>query len=127
MELIIGDDLDEERCRALFAGEHSGHLGLRLDGLPVVVPVLYSLDDKGFLIEIAIDHVAYAVSDSVVALQSDGWAEDFFQRWTAVAVGRAQRVSPDLERPLPLKADGSHLFRLTPFIVSGRWIREDEH
>jgi len=126
--LITGDYFREEECMAFFTRVRFGHLGVSMRGLPVVVPVLYVVDETGFLIGLSPDDVANAMTRNVIALQADGWDDDTARRWTTLAVGiptRAiiQDVDPlrtKIERPAPW--DEPHVFRLRPHVLSGRWI-----
>ena len=97
--------------------------------MPIVVPVRYTLNDGDLLFSASGDQLTRALHGNIAALQSDGFEEDRGRRWTVFAAGPVRRVEGSglagsllWSAPESGSSEDGHLFRLTPAILSGRWI-----
>jgi hypothetical protein len=99
--------------------------------MPVIVPVRYALGDGVLLFAVAGPQLTTALHGNIAALQADGFEEDAGRRWTVFATGPVRRVDGlegtgpagwSLSPPDAASPGQGVLFRLTPAILSGRWI-----
>jgi len=126
--LIDDDHFDEERCLALLRRTQFGRVALSLSAVPVVFPVRYTVQDQGIFMAVRVEQLAKALNGAVAALQADGYEEDSDKRWTALAIGPTQLLSPDTlsgGQPEPgAPWTGREIVHLSPQILSGRWIQD---
>ena len=95
--------LSGEQCLELLATRRVGRLAYvaRAD-VPDVVPVNYAVHDGDLLIRTGPGPKLQAAERrAVVALEADDLDDDAHTGWSVVAVGRAQRLTPDEQRALP--------------------------
>lgn len=131
MAMSESDSFDASQCLALFRRSRLGRISVVIQALPVVFPVAYLVDDKGFLIGVSLDEMAQAMTGGVLALQADGWSEDAGRRWTVLAIGHVTPVEFDDESsrlaardPTATPWDERYVYRLRPEILRGRWMDE---
>lgn len=105
--MIEGDPFDEAECRTLLARTQFGRVGLSLAAVPVVLPVRYAIRADDFYLAVTVGQLAEALDGSVIALQADGYHEDSGRRWTALAIGPAQRIGVLGERSENITPDPS--------------------
>jgi nitroimidazol reductase NimA-like FMN-containing flavoprotein (pyridoxamine 5'-phosphate oxidase superfamily) len=92
-ELLPTRSLSAAESRILLRGAHgSGHIGLSVRALPVVIPVTFTVDDFGVTVSgEALDRQSFLRVGDVVAFQVDG--RDPEGSWSVLVRGRAEVAS----------------------------------
>ena len=127
MGFLEGDPLSDEQCLTLLGRAQLGRVALSVRALPVVVPVRYMLNDGVLLFAATGEELTKALHGSIASLQADSFDEDSGRRWSVFATGPVaiveslETVATMLSGP-PIANVESSLFRLSPAILSGRWI-----
>lgn len=106
--------LDRRSCLDLVAARTTGHLGLSMAALPVVLPVAYSFD--GDRLELRTgrgDDLRLALRGAVVCLEVSDIDEDAHTGWSVLVTGTAHEVSG-------VAAEDEGRFLLTLDLVSSR-------
>ena len=122
--------LSRRECFIQLGSRGFGRIGLNIDALPAILPVLYAVDDGDIYFHSGPGSKLTAAADNaIVAFEADGAEPATHLGWSVLLVGRAAIVSPstDMARKgrLPLArwvgdpADDV-LVRIRPDLVSGR-------
>jgi nitroimidazol reductase NimA-like FMN-containing flavoprotein (pyridoxamine 5'-phosphate oxidase superfamily) len=97
------ETLNAEECVALLRQAPVGHIGISVDGLPVILPVNYSVVDDAIMFRtIPGSKLAAASESTVVAFEVDSHADDGCTGWSVLVQGVAREVTDSMEREMAL-------------------------
>jgi uncharacterized protein len=119
--------LSSDECRALLADASLGRVGVNVNALPVILPVVYRVEDDTiwFFTEVGTKLHA-AASNAVIAFEVDSLTDE--QGWSVLVIGRSF-LSDEASRATALRAAGltaiapgvrSQLVGISIHHVSGR-------
>ena len=123
------DELSESACWALLRTTSVGRLAVWVEDHPDIFPVNYAVDHGTVVFRSgAGTKVSAALSDSPVALETDGYDEETAEAWSVVVRGSAEEISSGqdlldtIDLPLsPWQAgDKGRFIRIIPTTTSGR-------
>jgi nitroimidazol reductase NimA-like FMN-containing flavoprotein (pyridoxamine 5'-phosphate oxidase superfamily) len=97
--------LTAEECITLLRQVPVGHIGISVGGLPVILPVNYSVVDDAIMFRtIPGSKLAAASASTVVAFEVDSYGDDGCSGWSVLVQGMAREVSDPMEREMALAA-----------------------
>ena len=127
--------LDEEECLRLLASREVGRIGVTVRSLPAIFPVNYRMIDGAIVFRTSHGtKLAAAVSNAIVAFETDEYDTVERTGWSVLVVGRSEVVHDldvtfkVLDAGLEPYAGGfrTSIVRIPPEMVSGRRIRNEQ-
>lgn len=123
------ENLSEDDCWRLLAGQPVGRLAVSVGGRPDIFPLNYVVADSAVIFRTAAGaKLASVVINAAVAFETDGYDAATGQAWSVVVHGHAERVpageESDILEGLPLvpwnSAPKNNLVRIVSSEISGR-------
>jgi nitroimidazol reductase NimA-like FMN-containing flavoprotein (pyridoxamine 5'-phosphate oxidase superfamily) len=123
--------LDERQCRELLAAGSIGRVGITIAGLPVIMPVNYSMLDGDIVFRTGAGSKLHAASNhAVIAFEVDAYDTELEAGWSVLAIGHCATIDDPQQRDAaagvsrPPWAQGrrDHYVRLQPELLTGRRI-----
>jgi nitroimidazol reductase NimA-like FMN-containing flavoprotein (pyridoxamine 5'-phosphate oxidase superfamily) len=112
----------------LLASTEIGRIGITVESLPVVLPVVYIVDDERILFRtLHGSKLSSATDGSVVAFEADGAAGERAGAWSVVVTGVATHINEDrlpdalLVAAARWNTEASHGVAISTEVISGRW------
>ena len=120
--------LARAECLRLLASTRIGRVGAHAGALPVILPVVFALDDKGVVIRVrAGSQLERATRDAVVCFEADDVDPSRGRGWSVAVTGEAREITEGAElewaRGLPLEGwpgEQDDPRRISLDLVSGR-------
>jgi uncharacterized protein len=121
--------LTRRECFRLLGRNGIGRVGLSINALPAILPVMYAVQDGAIYFRTSTGaKLTAAAENAIVAFEVDEHESIGHTGWSVLIVGRAERVWESANAtPLPLlrwvgRGGGDVLVRISPELVSGRRI-----
>jgi nitroimidazol reductase NimA-like FMN-containing flavoprotein (pyridoxamine 5'-phosphate oxidase superfamily) len=104
-------ELDEEECAALLAGEQVGRIGVVVDGQPLVFPVNYVFAEGTVLIRTGYGSLLSGAALGLVAFEIDGFDGGRRTGWSVLVQG----VGHDVTDALDTKSEQLQRLEVSPW------------
>ncbi len=104
-------ELDEEECTALLAGELVGRIGVVVDGQPLVFPVNYVFADGSVVLRTGFGALLSGAALGLVAFEIDGFDAGRRRGWSVLVQG----VGHDVTDALDLKSEHLQTLDVSPW------------
>lgn len=117
--------MSDDECLALLKEHTLGRIGLSINALPAILPVIYRVFDGSIFLEgWGSARIGDALVQSVVAFEVDDVTAEDGIGWSVLVIGVAtsSKEDPDLFDKLTSQG-GCSSFVIRPDIISGRRVR----
>jgi nitroimidazol reductase NimA-like FMN-containing flavoprotein (pyridoxamine 5'-phosphate oxidase superfamily) len=104
-------ELDQEECAALLAGEQVGRIGVVVDGQPLVFPVNYVFDNGTVLMRTGYGSLLSGAALGLVAFEIDGFDDGRRTGWSVLIQG----VGHDVTDALDTKSEHLQTLEVSPW------------
>jgi nitroimidazol reductase NimA-like FMN-containing flavoprotein (pyridoxamine 5'-phosphate oxidase superfamily) len=122
--------LKRDECLAAMRTVPVGRIGLTFEGLPLILPVNFTIVEDSILFRTAVGtKLDIAWSGAMVAFEVDRYEADGSMGWSVLAIGQASEITDPRElervRSVPIRPwvapdAASHLIRVDTTILTGR-------